>query len=308
MSKVGLLVLGSVNTDLAVRVAQLPAAGETVLGEDAVQRPGGKGGNQAVAAAVAGADVSIAGRVGDDERARALRRSLEAAGVHTEELRTADGRSSGLAVVLLAEDGENSIVVSPGANYALVPGDVDLLRERIERARLLLMQLEVPLPVVARACEVAAQVGTPVVLNLAPATRAAAGLLGSVEVLVVNRAEAEVLLDRAVADLDAVREAAQELLHAGPRAVVVTAGVEGAVLADPDGTTHLPATPVTAVDTTGAGDAFVGVMAARLSQGRALRAALEDASVAAAAAVRVDGAQLTALPAALHGDRTERTS
>ncbi len=295
MSRNGLLVLGSVNLDVVIRLDALPTAGQTVLGEDAVLRPGGKGANQAVAAALAGADVSFAGRVGDDEHASLVRAALGGAGVDTEHLRTASGRGTGQAVVLVARNGENAIVVSPGANHAIRPDDVDDLRDLIAQSAMVLMQLELPVDVVARAAEVAAEVGTPVTLNLAPASDVPEELLAQLAILVVNRSEAEHLVREPLADLDALHRSAVRLRSRGPAAVVVTAGGEGAVLADEHGSSHVAARRVDVVDTSGAGDAFVGVLAARVTQGRSLVEALEDATDAAAAAVQVDGAQLTEL-------------
>lgn len=292
--RTGLLVLGSVNLDLVVRLDALPVPGQTVLGEDAVARPGGKGANQALAAALAGAEVSMAGCIGRDEHASTVRAALTAAGVGTDHLRTAE-RGTGLAVVLVTRDGENAIVVSSGANHALGPADVEDLRDVIAGSRLLLMQLELPLDVVCRAGALAEEVGTPVVLNLAPATDVPAELLRRLSVLVVNRSEAEHLVGSALPDVPALRRAAEMLRARGPAAVVVTAGADGAVVVDAEAGSHLPAPAVDVVDTTGAGDAFVGVLAAHLTAGRPLLEALEHAMEAATAAVQVDGAQLTSL-------------
>jgi ribokinase len=292
----GLLVLGSVNLDLVMRLDSLPTAGQTVLGDDAVLRPGGKGANQAVAAALAGADVSMAGRVGDDESASTVRAALATAGVDIEHLRTTSGRGTGQAVVLVTRDGENAIVVSPGANHAIQPDDVEDLRDLVGRSVMVLMQLELPVDVVARAAEIAAEVDTPVVLNLAPASDVPEELLAQLAILVVNRSEAEHLVGEPLPDVDALHRAATRLRSRGPKAVIITAGGDGAVLADEHGSSHLAARRVDVVDTSGAGDAFVGVLAARVTQGRSLAEALADATVAAAAAVQVDGAQLTALP------------
>lgn len=294
----GLLVLGSVNIDLVIGLGSLPRAGQTVLGDDAALRSGGKGANQAVAAALAGAQVSIAGRVGDDDRASTVRSALTDAGVDIEHLRTASGRSTGLAVVLVTRDGENAIVVSPGANHGIRPEDVDELRDLIEQSAMVLMQLELPVEVVARAAAIAAEVGTPVVLNLAPASDVPDSLLAHLTILVVNRSEAEHLVGEPLPHVTALHRAAVQLRSRGPAAVVVTAGGEGAVLADEHGSSHLAASQVDVVDTSGAGDAFVGVLAARVAQGRSLADALQDATRAAAAAVQVEGAQLTELPLA----------
>jgi ribokinase len=240
--------------------------------------------------------VSIVGRVGDDERAATVRAALTTAGVDTEHLRTSPGRSTGLAVVLVTRDGENAIVVSPGANHGIRPADVDELRDLVARSAMVLMQLELPLDVVTRAGALAVEVGTPVVLNLAPATDVPEELLAHLTILVVNRSEAEHLVGRRLHDLAALHQAAAELRSRGPSVVVVTAGGQGAVLADEEGSSHLAARRVDVVDTSGAGDAFVGVLAARVTQGRSLADALQDATGAAAAAVQVDGAQLTSLP------------
>jgi ribokinase len=289
------LVLGSANMDVIMAVSALPRSGETVLGEDLVLRPGGKGANQAVAAALADVRVAMAGCVGDDDHGTATREALVQAGVDVTLLRTTTHRRTGLAVVLVAPDGENLIAVASGANHALVPADVDAWASEIRRARVLLMQTELPIDIVVRAVDIAAAAGTPVVLNLAPAVDVPRAALERVAALVVNRAEATYLLGEDLPDLEAVRCAADRLRGLGPAAVVVTAGGEGAVFADADGVAHLPAAPVDVVDTSGAGDAFVGVLAASLSGGRALRDAVAEASAAGAVAVQSRGARLTSL-------------
>ena len=291
----GVLVLGSVNMDLIFQVSALPAGGETVLGDDVEVRPGGKGANQAVAAALAGAPVRIAGRVGEDAYGLASRDALVRAGVDTTLLRTTTQRSTGLAVVLVARDGENAIAVSPGANFALVPKDVGEIREEVGRADVLLMQMELPLDVLIRAVEIAAEADTAVVLNLAPPVVIPAAVLERLELLVVNRREAEYLLHEDLPDLPALMRAVESLRALGPAAVVVTAGAQGAVLASAEGAIHLPALPVKVVDTSGAGDAFVGVLAAEISRGRSLREAVARATDAGAVAVSSRGAQLTNL-------------
>jgi ribokinase len=292
---VDVLVLGSANMDVVMPVTALPKSGETVLGEDVELRPGGKGANQAVAAALAGARVAMAGCVGEDAYGAAVRDALIQAGVDVSLLRATTDRRTGLAVVLVAPDGENAIAVASGANYALAPADVNEWGSQVERAGVLLMQMELRVDVVVRAVEVAADAGTPVVLNLAPAVDVPRSALERLAVLVVNRAEAAYLLGEDLADLEAVRCAAERLRAFGPRAVVVTAGGEGAVFADAGGVAHRPAAPVDVVDTSGAGDAFVGVLAAALSGGRTLRDAMIQASEAGAVAVQSRGARLTSL-------------
>ncbi|MDP9395893.1 MAG: ribokinase [Actinomycetota bacterium] len=298
------LVLGSANMDVLMAVSALPKGGETVLGGDIVFRPGGKGANQAVAAALADARVAMAGCVGDDDYGTATRAALAEAGVDVTLLRATAHRRTGLAVVLVAPDGENAIAVASGANHALVPRDADLWASAVRRAGVLLMQMELPVDVVVRAVDIAADAGTPVVLNLAPAVHVPQATLARLTVLVVNRAEASYLLGHDLPDLAALCRAADRLRGLGPRAVVVTAGGAGAVLADAGGAVHLPAATVDVVDTSGAGDAFVGVLAAALSGGRTLREAVVAATEAGAVAVQSRGARLTSLVAPTTAART----
>lgn len=293
MSGTGVLVLGSANMDVVLHVDAFPSAGETVLGSHSEIRPGGKGANQAVAAAVAGAKVAFAGRVGADAHGRALIASLQGVGVDVTALTVADDAATGLAVVLIAADGENAIAVASGANYAMRAQDVDALQPEIAAAAVLLLQMELPAAVAVRAAQIAASVSTTVVLNLAPALSVPPELLAAVDVLVVNTTEAGYLVGsepRTAAEREA---AAATLLTRGPTAVVITAGADGALLATADGSTHLPALPVAVFDTTGAGDAFVGVLAGHLSAGESLLSAATAAIRAAAAAVSTSGSQLT---------------
>lgn len=289
------LVIGSANMDVLLRVSALPGAGETVLGQDATWQPGGKGANQAVAAALGGARVGMLGCVGPDDHGRTVRSALTAAGVDTELLRTDDARPTGMAVVLVAPDGENAIAVAPGANHAVTDDEVRAAASTLTSADVLLTQLELPPAVVVEAIAAAAHAGSRPVLNLAPATEIPSATLAQLEVLVVNRSEAEFLLRRPLPDADARRSAAAELRDLGPGAVVLTAGGDGAVVADADGTRDVAALPVEVVDTAGAGDAFVGVLCARLAAGATLDDAVAAATRAGATAVRTPGAQLTAL-------------
>jgi ribokinase len=288
------LVIGSANMDAVLRVPELPGAGATVLGGDRVMRPGGKGANQAVAAALAGAAVSFVGRVGDDADGAAIRAAVAAVGVDVELLETVAGASSGFAVVLVAASGENAIAVAPAANRTVRPADIDRIADAVRTADVVLLQLEIPLDAVARAAEIAADAGTLVVLNLSPVAALPPDLLRRVGVLVVNRAEAEQLLGEDLADRAALLEAAPRLRSIGPAAVVVTAGGDGAVLADGQRAEHVPARPVDVVDTTGAGDAFAGFLAAALGRGLPLADAVRAGVEAGTAAVGSSGAQLNA--------------
>lgn len=287
------VVLGSLNMDLVLHLDQIPGPGQTVVGHDAVLRPGGKGGNQAVAATFAGATVTMVGRVGDDEHGAQIRSTMQRLGVDAHRIEPVHGEMTGAATVMVAHDGENAIAVSPGANWSWTPADVDRLEPVIAGAAVLLLQMEVPEGVVARAAHVARASGTTVVLNLAPAVDPPEGMLADVDVLVVNRSEAEHVAGRPVPEVEAAHEAAELLRAQGPGAVVITLGRHGAVLADEHGTTHTPAQDVPVVDTTGAGDAFVGVLAAHVSRGDALRDGMVAATQAAAEAVGRPGAQQT---------------
>ena len=282
------VVLGSTNLDLTLTVEALPAPGDTVLGGDPVRRAGGKGGNQAVAAARAGARTAFLGCVGNDPEGTVLIDDLAAYGIDVTGVRTV-ADPSGLAVILVNSDGENQIAVAAGANFRLQADDVDAWRPVISAARVLVLQLEIPPAVVERAVAIAADAGTMVMLNLSPAMAVAAGTLARVDVLVVNRTEADFAAGRPAGTEPA--ELAAALRTLGPTAVVVTAGADGAICTDASATAHVPALRVPVRDTTGAGDAFAGTLAARLATGASLADAGRAAAVAAAQTVQHVGAR-----------------
>jgi ribokinase len=271
---VDVVVLGSANADLVVEVDRRPSAGETVLGSDTVVLPGGKGANTAVAAARLGAEVALLGAVGKDPYGDLLLGSLSSAGVDTSLVRRSD-RPTGIAYITVTPDGENSIVVSPGANSALMAEDVEL-----GDAKVLVASLEVPVSVVAHAIGVAAAQGIHSVVNLSPVARLE---LSTVDTLVVNEHEACWLLDGP--------PDARRLLELGPRAVVITLGARGAVIAFDDEHHEIPAPRVDPVDTTGAGDAFTGAIAAGIAAGADLVTAARRAVRVAAISVTRRGAQ-----------------
>jgi len=285
-------VVGSINQDYVLSVERRPKPGETLGGASLAVHPGGKGANQAVAAALLGARVALLGRVGDDPAGASLRAELAGRGVDTAAVGTTDQAPTGAAFITVTPDGENAIVVAPGANHRLVPGDVDAVAGAIRSAAVLVAQLEVPLEVVGRAVEVAARSPTTrVVLNLAPARPVPGALLARVDVLVVNEHEAGVLLGEEVDGVAAATRAAEDLRGRGPEAVTVTLGAAGAVLAGPGGSGHVPAPRADVVDTTGAGDAFVGALAAELAAGASLAGAVAAGVRAGTAAVEAKGAQ-----------------
>lgn len=281
------VVVGSANADLVVGVERRPAAGETVLGSDLAVHPGGKGGNQAVAAARLGSTVALVGRVGDDAHGRFLLDAQRAAGVDTRAVRVG-GAPTGVALIVVGPRGDNSIVVSPGANALLSAQDVRASRDLLSAARVVSLQLEIPLETVAEAVAVAAP-GTRVMLNASPSAPLPAPVLAACDPLVLNEHEALEMLGGATEDTPEAWCTA--LLERGPRSVVVTLGARGAVAADPSGVVRVPGIPVVAVDTTGAGDAFTGALASRLARGDTLAQAVGFAVRVGAAAVTRAGAQ-----------------
>jgi ribokinase len=291
-------VVGSVNQDFVLKVERRPRPGETVTGAKLLGHPGGKGANQAVGAALLGARVALLGRVGKDAFGNALVQNLQEKGVETTWMKASPEAATGVAFITVTPDGENAITVAPGANLHLTPDVVDGISEYIGRARILVAQMEIPIKTVRRAVEVASSHGTRVMLNLSPAQEFPGHLFRCLDPLVVNEHEASFLLGRLVTDrVRGGLEAAEELLTLGPRSVVVTLGAAGAVVASEEGAKHHPAPKVPVVDTTGAGDAFVGALAARLIDDATLGSAVDYAVLAAATAVTKEGAQ-DALPTA----------
>ncbi|MDX1613773.1 MAG: ribokinase [Candidatus Promineifilaceae bacterium] len=285
-------VVGSINIDLVTRTSRLPEPGETVIGGDLRTVPGGKGANQAVAAARLGASVAMVGRVGDDVFAQQLRDNLAAAGVDLTHVSTDGNAASGAALIAVDDQGQNSIVVAPGANAQLTVSDVEAARESIAAADVLLLQLEIPLPTVQRAAELAHTAGTTVILNPAPAQSLPEPLLSLVDVLIPNESETAVLTDLPAQELDELRAAAAALQAGGVATVILTLGQRGALLVDPADERLFPAFTVQrVVDTTAAGDAFVGGLAVALAEGLTLPQALPWGTAAGALAVTRPGAQ-----------------
>jgi ribokinase len=284
-------VLGSINQDFVLKVERRPEPGETVTNAKLSTHNGGKGANQAAAAALLGASVIILGRVGNDEFGESLVRALEEKGIDTGLVEKAPGKATGAAFITVTPDGENAITVAPGANRSIRPEDVEAAAGAIGDARVLVAQMEVPVQSVLRAVEVASERGTRALVNLAPTFEVPRGLLERLDPLVVNEHEAAFLLGSAVEGVDGALSAAPKLLALGPRSAVITVGEAGAVLAGNGLTEHLPAPGVDVVDTTGAGDAFVGALAARLARDTPLEDAVAYAVRAGAAAVTREGAQ-----------------
>jgi len=292
----GVVVVGSANQDYIVRVPAPPGPGETVMATSLLKQPGGKGANQAVAAARLRADVSLVGCVGDDADGAQLVRELRAEGVDTTDVEIISRGRTGLALVSVWASGENSITVVPGTNYALTP---DRVRRTVERiagehhhgSAIVVAQAEVLPDIITAAVTAAAAVGARMILNLAPFQPLEPALLAGCDPLVLNEAEASGLLGWQVRGAEAAGRAVATL-RGQARSVVVTVGAEGACWADQTSTGHVPA-PAGAevVDTTGAGDAFVGALAARLAVGETLEDAVRTGVLAGTFAVQSPGAQ-----------------
>jgi len=269
--RVDVCVVGSANLDLVAGTDRLPAPGETVLGTDYAEHPGGKGLNQAVAAARAGAHTSFVSAVGSDDAGRRLLAVMAADGIDATRVRDAGDVPTGRALIGVSSSGENSIIVVPGANAVVVV-------DSIPTATVVLAQLEVPVEAIVQAFRLARECGATTVLNPAPARELPTELLELCDVIVPNEHEAELLGGVA------------HLLASGARAVVITLGARGAALHTVDGVTEIAPFAVVAIDTTGAGDTFCGSLSARLAMGEPLDIALRYASAAAALSTTRRGA------------------
>ena len=284
------LVFGSLNMDMTIFTERLPEQGETLMGSDFKLSPGGKGANQAVAAARLGASVAMLGCVGEDAFGRALIESLRDAGVDTGAIRVAPEVGTGGAVITVA-NGDNRIILYPGANALPDAGFVDCHRALLEQSQSLMVQLEVPLAAVERAMELARQAGKRVFVNPAPARPLPEAFYRLADYLVPNETEAALLLGRSVATEAEVVEALVAFRARGVREPIITLGARGAAFFAGEEPRIVPGLRVNAVDTTAAGDTFIGALAAAIGRGDALSQAIDFAQRAAALCVGRKGAQ-----------------
>lgn len=288
-----IVVIGSLNADLVQKVERLPKPGETIAGGSLETFSGGKGANQAVAAGRMGARTSMIGQVGDDSLSQILRDSLEGAGVDHDSVGVSK-TSTGSAVILVFPDGENVIVIAPGANATVTP---ELAADRLrvlERGAFLLSQLEIPIESVERSLEVAKARGATTILDPAPARELSGNLLSHVDYLTPNETESATLLGDpglAMEDGPAMEAAAERILALGPKSVVLKLGSRGCLIASAEGFHRVPGFKVEAVDTTAAGDVFNGAFATALAEGQAVPYAARFANAAAALSVTRPGAQ-----------------
>jgi len=298
-------VVGSINLDMNAYVERFPRPGETLHGHRFTTGYGGKGANQAVMAARLGSIVSMVGRVGDDIFGQDMRRNLAGEGIHTDFVFESKGVSSGVAVITIEESGQNNIVVIAGANGLVTPEDVQQAQPAITGAQVLLCQMEVPMAANLAALRAARTAGVTTIFNSAPvSSEVPEEVYQLADIFCPNESEAELLTGIAVHTLDDARLAAGVILERGAKSALITLGARGALYVTDATDVHIPATPVTAVDTTGAGDAFVGSLAYFLAEGRPIEQAIARANAIAAISVQTPGTQASyprrdQLPAAL---------
>jgi ribokinase len=291
LTKWDVVVVGGANTDYLIRGKHLPRPGDTIEGETFQTAIGGKGVNQAVAASRMGARVAFVGRVGNDARGDQIIDGLDREGVDTSFISCTDHGPTGVALVMVDDKGEKQILTAPGANHDMRLEDVDRAAKAIRSAKALLVQLEIPLKVVQAALKVAAKSSGIAILDPAPAQPLKPELFRSVDIIRPNSGEARVLTGIECRNRSSARRAAQALLAKGVRIAIVQADKEGNLIVSSDDENWLPHIPVKSIDATGAGDAFLGTLAARLAQGHDLLSSSKFANAASALATTKLGAQ-----------------
>lgn len=284
-------VVGSSNMDLVVKSKRIPVTGETILGGDFIMVPGGKGANQAVAAAKLGAQVFFIAKLGDDIFGLQSLNNFKKEGVDTKYVLQTQEAPSGVALIMVDDEGNNVIVVAPGANHKLTPDDVKEAEPDIASSGALVAQLEVPIETIEFAAELANKSNVPFILDPAPAQKLSAELLNMVDVLTPNETEAQILTGIEVKDQGSAEAAAQKLLECGVKNVILTMGASGYLSVGKEGTEFVTARKVTAADSTAAGDAFTGSLAVGMAQGQTLSEAALFANDVAAISVTRMGAQ-----------------
>jgi ribokinase len=287
-------VVGSSNTDMVIKTTRLPAPGESILGGVFLMNPGGKGANQAVAAARLGGNVTLIAKTGDDIFGHQARQLFANENINTNYLFTDKGNPSGVALITVDEKGENCIVVAPGSNATLSIADIEHAADEIKGSEFVLMQLEIPLETVEFVASLAFRAGKKVILNPAPACKLPSNLMKMLHMITPNETEAELLCGIPITNLTSAEKAAASIHALGVQIVIITLGKRGALVYQNNLAAHIPAPVVTAMDTTAAGDVFNGALVTALAEGLALNKAVEFANKAAAISVTRMGAQSSA--------------
>lgn len=289
MSKI--VVVGSSNTDMVVKTSKFPVPGETILGGEFFMFSGGKGANQAVAAARMGSEVTFICKTGDDIFGRRSIEEFKKEGINTKHIASDSKKASGTALILVDESGENEIVVASGANDTLDIADITGAKSELERSDIILLQLEIPIETVLYTARLGYQLGKKVILNPAPACKLPSELFQYLFLITPNETEAEILTGIKVTDKVTAARAADKLLEMGVQNTIITMGFEGAFFKNKSAELHVKAPKVSVVDTTGAGDVFNGVLAVQLTNGSDWRESITSACKAASISVTRMGAQ-----------------
>lgn len=285
-----IVVIGSLNMDMVVRTSRAPSAGETLFGQEFALSAGGKGANQAVSAARLGGKVTMIGRVGKDTFGSELLEIMRQEGINIEHISVSEKQATGVASIVLEEDGENRIIVVPGANIELTVEDIQALESVISQAKIVVMQLEMDLTMSEHAVAIAHKHGIPLILNPAPARALKDEMLSQVTYLTPNETEAGILSGITVDNLESAEKAAQVLLLKGVQNVIMTLGSKGALIVNQAGAKLVPGFKVKAIDTVAAGDSFNGAIAQQLTLGKTLEEAVSFANAVGALAVGKQGA------------------
>lgn len=287
-------VIGSLNMDLVVNVDQMPKKGQTLIGSKFREIPGGKGGNQAVAASRLGGDVRMIGKVGDDGFGQRLLNQLKADKVNIDYIQVEEG-PSGVAIITVDKNAENSIVVSPGANFKLTESDIDKCIDAIKESNVVVIQLETPIDTIKYALEKSKELGKFTILNPAPAVKLSDDIIKNVDLLTPNETELEILSGVTIESEEDIQKAANVMIQKGVKQLIVTLGSKGSLYLDKDKTEFKKSYKVEAIDTTAAGDSYTGALSVAFSQGKSIDEAMDFASKVGALCVTKVGAQ-TSIP------------